>query len=686
MRCSTSRVLARAGIVVVAFLLSETMLPAQTSPLTARVTATRTSPGPARLGRSMAATLQATAENLPTGTYSQAFTLRSTTWTFRVQYATRRNGSYGAPPTGASYTMAATPATGSNPVTSTLTSTFGRAGHWRVTPTVTMTFRDANNNTLTASAEGNSLDFEVVGLDKIQFKLPGGEFQDIPLEGLYVQTGTTVEFQAVFTPPDVNLAANDPEVEWGGTCGATGTGPTTSVELSTPSFDMSDTQTITATYGNTVTASIVRYGPDEPFLDMDWYDANQTEVVFKTNFKLWVPDADGNGVPDAPGGTVDLNSIDFNDLVGLIDYPTDPPVSVIATWSFVNGEASGDLTVPAFTVENCPEWLEEWQSASLRGSPRYATQSSSSSLYDVVRRDKDLDADVLFAAQPVDTPKLIASILKIWDVPGIGQGIEIAKQLYESLKRKAVRIVPNDGTDETNGVDSYQVKYTTSTGQVITFNFNATAKASSVELLRTVLNLYVLMEVLTDTSVTADTIPTGDKDFYSTPFIAIADRFADIRDRKGPIWPTFDATGGVMRESQIGLYKPPNSSFKFDKKAVVSLVRQGYVYSAVNYSTPATPNEVLGNFAVTTRIDYKDAVPITFGSKELVDGLEKPKGYKPEFPVYQTKQAMEFADRGYPTYPHTLPGNWLVQRDLLLGTTQPDYLRLSVGNFTIHWK
>jgi hypothetical protein len=461
-------------------------------------------------------------------------------------------------------------------------------------------------------------------LDKIQFKLPGGEFTDIPLEGLYVQTGTTVEFQAVITPPDVNL---DPEVEWGGTCGATGTGPTTSVDLSTPSSDMSDIQTITATYGNTVTATIVRYGPDESFLDLDWYDSNQIDVVFKANYKLWVPDSNGDGLPDAPGGTVDLNSIDFDNLVPLINYPTDPPVSVLATWSFNNGEASGDLIVPA----------------------------------------------------------LIGTILKKWFDPGIGDTIQVAKAIYEKLKQAKVKIVPNDGMDDTNGKDFVQKPYTTSTGQMLNLTLTTTANAWDVPLLGK-LNLYVLMEVLSEAKagVGVDTITTGFKDFYSTPFIAIADRFyKDVAGRNGPLWPKTDQTGGVTWENRIPLHKPPTGTFKFDVKAVLQLTRLGYVYSALNYSTATDPNEVLGNYGVTTRVDYNDAMPVDYGNKTAAGG---PNGYRLKSVLVTPDGvlAAQFLQRDYPIVVPTETGWHIWRYDLIDPLTwSPDWLS---SKLTINWK
>lgn len=191
-------------------------------------------------------------------------------------------------------------------------------------------------------------------MDRIQFKLPGGAFRDIPLQGLYVKTGTRVDFQALPFPPDANFPQNEPV--WGGTCGANGNGPTTSVLLNTPSSNMNDYQTITATCGNNVINTIVRYGPDEATIGFDWYDSVSYDVAFVVTYKLWAPDDDGDGKPDAPGGTASIRSFEFDNVLALIGLPTDPPLYDRASWAFANGEPSGSLKAFCHT----PDALEEW--------------------------------------------------------------------------------------------------------------------------------------------------------------------------------------------------------------------------------------------------------------------------------------------------------------------------------------
>jgi hypothetical protein len=92
-------------------------------------------------------------------------------------------------------------------------------------------------------------------VSKIQYQ-SGSSFVDIT-GTLYVLKGTAVTFKAIPNPSTATWPSGRPI--WGGSSGATGTGPTKTVTFNTVSSSTSDYKTVTASSGNTITVNVVVY-------------------------------------------------------------------------------------------------------------------------------------------------------------------------------------------------------------------------------------------------------------------------------------------------------------------------------------------------------------------------------------------------------------------------------------------
>jgi len=299
------------------------------------------------VGGPVTATLTATANCPPTDSSPCTINPASWSWSYTVLYASTQAGPYGNPPQGASYTVMIDPPPDGNPSKTKLHATFNQAGWWKVTPTAAVTYTDTcDGNWGPVSGTANDLIVDVIGVQKIQFQLPGGSWQDMPVEGLYVATGTTVKFQAIIAPSDASWPSGYPV--WGGSCGAEGTGPTTSVTFTVPSQSMSDYHTITAACGNTVTGAIIRYGPDQATLSLDYVpeDSSSNSYVATMTYKLWVPDTQGIGQPDSDGGYAELDTVDFN-------QDTDTTLNEVMQYPFSNGEETSQTYVIQTGILNC---------------------------------------------------------------------------------------------------------------------------------------------------------------------------------------------------------------------------------------------------------------------------------------------------------------------------------------------
>ena len=92
-------------------------------------------------------------------------------------------------------------------------------------------------------------------VEKVQYQ-SGSSFVDIT-GTLYVLKGTPVNFRAVPKPSTAAWPTGRPV--WGGSSGATGSGPTKSVTFNTVSSSPSDYKIVTASSGNTVSVNVVVY-------------------------------------------------------------------------------------------------------------------------------------------------------------------------------------------------------------------------------------------------------------------------------------------------------------------------------------------------------------------------------------------------------------------------------------------
>ena len=173
----------------------------------------------------------------------------------------------------------------------------------------------------------------VVGVTKMQFKLPGKSFQDVPDgDWIYVEKGTTVTFKALPDPAGATWPLGKPE--WDGSSGASGSGETIDVTFSTASESMDDTTDVTATCGSySISTNVVSWMDDA---SVQLVFDNDTSATFKAvvHYKAWTPDYDGDGRPDADGGTIYLDMVpDFDDASVL------EPLVTYTTWQYENGVA-----------------------------------------------------------------------------------------------------------------------------------------------------------------------------------------------------------------------------------------------------------------------------------------------------------------------------------------------------------
>ncbi|HYT87367.1 MAG TPA: hypothetical protein VEL76_01480 [Gemmataceae bacterium] len=555
--------------------------------------------------------------------------------------------------------------------------------------TATATYNTGVNS---VTRQGSTtVDVWAVGVDRLQFQLPGGSFQDMPVEGLYVKAGTNVTFQALPTPSDAPSFPSGKTV-WGGSCGATGTGPTTSCVLTPASVDMSDTQTITAESGNTVTGSIVRYGADTSSLTMDWYDSNYDLVVYIVSYQLWVPDDDGDGRPDAAGGSVVLQSIDFNSIADYVTLPGDPPLSDLITWSFLNGEKQDGLTTPAFATTVYEAWgqndpliegprprADDRHFAGVRPRPQR-------SAYDFLLRERGEAVDVLGQGKDDPEPQIIATVLeKLF--PGANAIAKELQTIKALLRQTPVPISPNDGT-ATNGQGYASQNFTTSDGTELKPDLTVTAKAWQVPLFAR-FTTGVMLKVEPKAKTALDKIRTGGQDYYCMPFLAIADRFPDIRGTFGPYPPFGIDGGGASRTAETPpILKGPTGGIALERvRNAIQLTRTGYVVGALNYVTVPDMNNtriIFGPFGITTKIDYYNAEPIAFAT---TDPAAK------SIPVSVAKltaEANELRDRGYTIGPAiyasgtgNLVGYFVSPAEVLSKDYTADYISVKL---TIEWR
>jgi hypothetical protein len=196
------------------------------------------------------------------------------------------------------------------------------SGHWQIVVTAIATYNTGYNQVQRFGTMG--ADVWAVGIDHIQFQQGASGYLNVPAGGLYIKTGTVVNFKAILSPPGAPFPPGQPV--WSGQ--ASGTGEIVSVVFPVPSVSMTDYQEVTATYGNSVTVDVIRYGPDTGSVVLDFDPADPTSFYAYVTYKLWLPDV--NGQPYGSG-------IAELDTVPSFDDATDLSLIYKTEWPFSNG-------------------------------------------------------------------------------------------------------------------------------------------------------------------------------------------------------------------------------------------------------------------------------------------------------------------------------------------------------------
>jgi len=364
-------------------------------------------------------------------TYSPTVSTAVPEWTWSTQIISGPSGPMAgmSPPSGSA--------------TSQLTvSGFTQPGYWQVQVTATVTFY--GNYSYSGSY---TVSMYEVGIDHLQYQiLPGGNWTDMPAQGLYVATGTAVNFQPVITPAGAPTPTSG-FVVWGGTCGASGTAPTTSVTLSTPSQSMSDAQTITATYGNTVSAPIIRYGPDQGTLTVDWDPDNPGNYIATATYTLWAPD--DNGVATASGGNAYFYSVDWT-------QNTDYSLWLTTTWPFTNGVQATQTYVLIAGVQSPPT----------DGQPIYSDPADLPTYMGKLQRESAKDDGYLASlarshrsprrfcqVPPPDPVNTLAPAVAAFLKEGKSNVIEVVQWVNKQFQQVGIVTVPQQPPQAVAGVD-----------------------------------------------------------------------------------------------------------------------------------------------------------------------------------------------------------------------------------------
>jgi hypothetical protein len=219
-------------------------------------------------------------------------------------------------------------------------------GNYNVVVTASYAWTDGGGSSYSASGSTTVPVNVIGGLKSMMFQLSGGQFQPVPPTGLYVPTGSTVVFKAISCEPDGSWPGGSPT--WSGTSGASGTGPTCCVAFGVPSANMSDSQSVIATYaGQSISTGVIRYSPDAGTLTANWENNDPTTGIWQYNltYVCWSPDSTGDGQPDNPnGGFVTLNGLTPDQWAAPAPGMA---LSILATYSFQNGVAASQTCIAA---------------------------------------------------------------------------------------------------------------------------------------------------------------------------------------------------------------------------------------------------------------------------------------------------------------------------------------------------
>jgi len=568
-------------------------------------------------------------------------TLQSCTWSSTVQYSV--DGQNWSP--GSSYTINFGPAPLTNPSTTSLSATFSTAGYWMVIPHATMVFTDSYGDMLTAASNDQQtppIIFTVVALQGIQFQMPGGPgFLDVPSQGLYVALGTPVTFKAVTYPPNVSWPAG--YAVWSG-CGVNNTtGGIITVTFSTPSQSMSNTYTLDCTAGpQMIPTSVVVYPNDVATLDIQWSDTKEYQAIYTMTAQLWVPDTTGTGVPDAMGGEVELDSINW----GQLNAPSHP-LTERATWSFSNGQTLSN-TAWAFNATFFEPWIGIGPYA--RITPRRPapladeTEPGVASSVDQNSTEEYVSFHAPPKEPPPPQPTILGELKKLIPANAAKEEAEqVLKQLTDALNKSEVTVSEGAGKIQ-RPIDKkdYKLKLEVTAFQAKGLPGNVIQR----------LGLKVLMGFSAKLSVDPGVINTPLNDFYAVYFLASAVRIPELIGAVPPEFPT-TVEGVGVGAAPPSLEKGPTQDVILTAPALANPAR---IMGAVNFATPN--KKVFGNFAVTRGIDaetsnkYPNGVlPIWFanpaeGASSLETETEK-FGFNPAIKDVLAKAEKEMKQRGF---------------------------------------
>ena len=184
---------------------------------------------------------------------------------------------------------------------------------------------------------------------KLQWLNPSSQFVDVPVQGLYVQKGTTVTFKAVPVPSNSSWPGGPPT--WSGTSGITGTGETATVTFSGSSTSMSDTFSVVATSGAISAGTGVVSWEDIASIEFTLEESASASFYVTVTYRLWTPDYSGSGQPSASGGSANLYMTPSFDG---FDGSTPPDLTLYAEWSYSNGVAETKTYTIQTDIHNPP--------------------------------------------------------------------------------------------------------------------------------------------------------------------------------------------------------------------------------------------------------------------------------------------------------------------------------------------
>lgn len=175
---------------------------------------------------------------------------------------------------------------------------------------------------------------------KIQYKTPASHVDIVGT--LYVLKGTSLLFKAVPDPANATFPSTRPI--WGGSSGASGTGPTKSVAFNTVSTSTSDFKTVTASSGNTRTVNVLVFDVTGVLTPADNFFGRSLSRFGVHESIALTSNVTPSGITAAQVGGLQFVQITGN---GFLNAPTD------GTGTYIAADAPGSATLK-LTILNGP--------------------------------------------------------------------------------------------------------------------------------------------------------------------------------------------------------------------------------------------------------------------------------------------------------------------------------------------